>query len=63
MDIVKRKRKKKRTMFYYGGKISISEIADRRLKRIQKILNNKKKRRTIKKSNRRLNKTIKLYQL
>ena len=64
-DVVKRKSKKIRGQcsIMGGGKLSISEIADRRLKRIQKVLNNKRKRRTIKKSNRRLNKTIKLHQL
>ncbi len=44
-----------------GGKLSRGQLADYRLKHIQKLLNKQKKNKTLKKFNRRLNKTIKLY--
>ena len=44
-----------------GGKLSRGQLADYRLKHIQKLLNNHRKNKTVRKFNRRLNKTIKLY--
>ena len=44
-----------------GGKLSRGQLADYRLKHIQKLLNKQKKNKTVRKFNRRLNKTIKLY--
>ena len=48
-------------VFEGGGKLSRGQLADYRLKHIQKLLNIQKKNKTLKKFNRRLNKTIKLY--
>ena len=48
-------------VFEGGGKLSRGQLADYRLKHIQKLLNKQKKNKTLKKFNRRLNKTIKLY--
>jgi len=44
-----------------GGKLSRGQLADYRLKHIQKLLNKQKKNKSVRKFNRRLNKTIKLY--
>ena len=46
-----------------GGSRNLSrgELANKRLKQIQKIMNRHKRKKTLKKFNRRLNKTIKLH--
>ena len=65
-DIVKAQKAKattsiKNPVHEGGGKLSRGQLADYRLKHIQKLLNKQKKNKTLKKFNRRLNKTIKLY--
>ena len=44
-----------------GGKLTRGQLADYRMKHIQKLLNKQKKNKSVRKFNRRLNKTIKLY--